>query len=347
MSETASIALVVAGAAVAIAGWWYPLTATAVFAAGIFIPGVIVGPSWSNELPNGLVPAGIAVSFLAGARLPIRASLAGLALAILAFSQGTLSGSVATLVMTVPAWAAGRVLRSRNTIAAQLDARARELEYEREAYAREQVRYERARIARDLHDLVAHNLTAIAVQAGAGRRALDADPNVTAGLLGHIESGARQAGQEITGLVQLLSNGRGVPGTGLDQLDDLVRRATATGLNIEYTLTGLGHDLPSTAADVAYHVAQEGITNALKHAPGAAIRLHLDTRTDTVAISVENGPSRAAPCDLAQAGGGFGLTGLADRLRILGGTLESGPIPDGGWRLVATMPTVAIADARS
>jgi signal transduction histidine kinase len=318
-----------------ITAWWYPLPAAAVFAAGLAIPGIVIGPRWGNEIPNSLVAAPLALSFVLGARLGGGQAAIGLLLAFAGMTTGDLTGGiVADLVMTVPAFAAGQAFRARATIVAQLDSRARDLDAEREAYAREKVRYERARIARDLHDVVAHNLSAIVVQAGAGRRALDSDPAAAAGLLANIEHSAATAGKEITSLVHLLGNE--VPTAGLGQLDELIRHAATAGLDVAYTVTGRHARVPAPVANAAFHVAQEGITNALKHAPGAPIEVRLDAGQDAVSVTVENGPRCREISGLEHAGGGFGLAGLADRVHAAGGTLDAGDRPDGGWRLAAS-----------
>jgi signal transduction histidine kinase len=282
----------------------------------------------------------VALAFTCGARLELGAGLVGLGALSLAMTGGDLSGGfVSDVVFTVPAFVAGRALRSRNAIAAQLAARARELEQERKAYTREAVRYERVRIARDLHDIVAHSVSMIVVQAGAGRRALDSDPAIAAESLRHIEAGAQQAGAEIEQLVGLLAEDPARSrGRAAQMLDELVRQAAATGLAITYRVGGADRALPAEISDVVYRVAQEGITNVLKHAPGAAIAVDLSTRRGAIAITVENGPAVAPGPGLERAGGGYGLAGLQDRVFDAGGTLCAGSTSAGGWRLAAQLP---------
>jgi len=242
-------------------------------------------------------------------------------------------------VFTIPPWAAGKVMRSRTQLAAELAVRAEELEREQDAYAREAVRYERARIARDLHDIVAHNLSMIVVQAGAGRRALDTSPATAAESLAHIESGAQQAELEIDSLAELLGGDRShSKGGGLQMLGELVKRAAATGLSVTYRLSGAHDSVPDELAQVAYHVTQEGITNALKHAPGAPITVTVHGSTPSLTIAVDNGPQSDTSPGLKDTGGTYGIQGLRDRLQPIGGSLRAGPTTNGGWRLEAELP---------
>jgi signal transduction histidine kinase len=242
-------------------------------------------------------------------------------------------------VFAVPPWAAGKVMRSRTQLAAELSVRAEELEREQDAYAREAVRYERARIARDLHDIVAHNLSMIVVQAGAGRRALDTSPATAAESLNHIESGAHQAELEIDSLIELLSrDGLHPQGGGLRMLSELVERAAATGLSVTYRLSGADDSVSSELAHAAYHVVQEGITNALKHAAGAPITVAVHTSGSRLTITVDNGPPSDTSPGLEDTGGTYGIDGLRDRLRPLGGSVQAGLRTNGGWRLQAELP---------
>ena len=318
-----------------------PLAASLVVGAAFFVPGVLIGPRWWNSLPEVLLLLLVILAYAVGAQLDGVASYIGLIAIALALSAGDLSDPVSIVVFAVPAWVAGRVVQSRTRLAQQLAERARELEQEREAFAREAVRFERARIARDLHDVVAHNVSMIVVQAGAGRRALASDPATAAEALRHIEGGAHQAELEIGQLVGLLGSDRPrSDGGGLGSLDELVRRAAAAGLSVSYRFSGAYDDLPAELSDVAYSVAQEGITNALKHASGAPIDVSVHGGGSALSITVENERSGSAQSGLEDAGGAYGIAGLRDRLRSVGGTLEAGPTNAGGWRLTAQLPRV-------
>lgn len=312
-----------------------------VVSAALFVPGVVLGASWFNQIPGavGLIP--LALSFVVGWRVNFPATV--LAVIALAFGStaGDLSGSIVSMwVFIIPAWVMGLVMRSRSRLSAQLAERGHELEREREAFAREAVRYERIRIARDLHDIVAHNLSLIVVQAGAGRRASPERPDVLAESLRHVELGAQSAREEIDQLVGLL--GDEAPGTsadiGLRQVDGLLREAAERGLSVTYAFAGSHERVPPATAQIAYRVTQEGITNALKHAPGSAIRVELDVTATELSLAVENTASLDTEARLASVGGKFGLAGLRERIEALRGTLEAGPTQSAGWRLAVRLP---------
>ena len=176
------------------------------------------------------------------------------------------------VIITAGPWAAGLVVRSRHQLTEQLTIRGGELEAERELFAAESVRYERARIARELHDIVAHGVSVMVIQASAGRRLAATDPALAAEAFDSIGEAARQAEAEISRLVELLGD-RPHPGSadGLRLIDELVARAAATGLQVTCRFTGSADGLSPAISETAYRLIQESLTNALKHAPGAPV----------------------------------------------------------------------------
>ena len=149
-----------------------------------------------------------------------------------------------------------------------------------------------------------------------------------------------QAELEIAQLVDLLGDHEpATDQTGLRALDELVRRAAATGLAVSYAFSGDDNEVSPELANAAFHVTQEGITNALKHAPGAPIRVAVHAASGGLSVVVENGPPRDTATGLEDAGGTHGINGLRDRLAVVGGELRAGPTRDGGWRLTAELPT--------
>jgi signal transduction histidine kinase len=314
----------------------YLLPVTICVSAGLLIPGVVLGASWWNSLPDALLLLPITLGFLVGWRLELRPAIVGLVALALAQTGGELSSVLlSTVVFIAPPWSIGRVMRSRTRLSALLTERATELEREREVFAEESVRYERTRIARDLHDVVAHNLSMIVVQAAAGHRTLEQHPELAAETLRNIQEGARSAGVEIAQLVALLDDdGRNADtGSGLGPLDELVRSAVASGLSVTYAFVGGNDRVAPDFAQAAYRVVQEGITNALKHAPGTAISVKVESRDTGLCVAVENGSPGGVIKPLAGVGGQFGLNGLRERIVSTGGTLEAGPTVTGGWRL--------------
>ena len=243
-------------------------------------------------------------------------------------------------ILLVPGagWGAARALREREEVARQLAERARELEEEREAHAALSVRYERARIASELHDIVAHAISVMVVQASAGQRLAARDPEATAEAFEAIADAARQAEQDMTRLVALLGD-EGAIGAApdLSLLEDLVARASGSGLDVTLRLEGEREGLPAPVVETAYRIVQEGLTNALRYAAGAAVRVLVRGDREALLVEVENAPARREVA-LAGAGTGTGLQGLRERVGSCGGTLEAGPSPAAGWRLTALLP---------
>jgi signal transduction histidine kinase len=247
------------------------------------------------------------------------------------------SGVVPALLIPAAGWGAGRALRERELIAGQLAERARELEQEREAHAALSVRYERARIASELHDIVAHAISVMVVQASAGQR-LTADPEATAETFEAIAGAAREAEQDMGRLVALLGDEKAIgPAPDLALVEELVARAAGSGLDVSLRFEGEREGLPASVTETAYRVVQEGLTNALRYAAGASAAVLVRGGREALLVEVENGPA-ADEAALAGAGMGTGLQGLRERVGASGGTLEAGPGPDGGWVLRARLP---------
>jgi len=239
-------------------------------------------------------------------------------------------------VFIVPAaWGAGRTLRDRVLIAERLQARERELELERDAYAALSVRYERARIAAELHDIVAHAISVMVVQASAGQRLATRDRAATAETFEAIAGAARDAEADLARLVALLADAPGVAGaaTDLALVDELVARANRAGLDVTLQLEGDVEDVDADAAQLVRRVVQEGLTNALRYAAGAPVTVSVRGEPGGVAVEVVNGPSSARAA-LRGAGTGNGVLGLRERI----GSVVAEPTGDGGWRLAACVP---------
>lgn len=236
---------------------------------------------------------------------------------------------------TLPPWWGGRELRKRRALVAELAERNRELDSQQDAFARLAVRRERARIARELHDIVAHHLAVIVVQAGAGR--LAAPSGIDDG--GERFRGIRNSGElalaDMARLVDVLHADSGGSGR-QDRLRLLLDQAAAGG--IELRVTPLPGDalLPAEVEDTAYRIVQEGLTNAMKHAPGSEVRVRLTATGDELEVEVSNA-GESPTSTLAALGSGMGLTGMRQRVEALGGDLDAGPDP-AGWTLRARLP---------
>ncbi|HET8820249.1 MAG TPA: histidine kinase [Thermoleophilaceae bacterium] len=245
---------------------------------------------------------------------------------------------VPALLLPGAAWGAGRALRERELVAAQLAERARELEDEREAHAALSVRYERARIAAELHDIVAHAISVMVIQASAGQRLAAHDPEATADTFDAIAGAARQAEQDMGRLVSLLGDERAIGAApDLALVEELVARASGSGLDVRLRLEGEREGWPAPLAEAAYRVVQEGLTNALRYAAGAPVWVLVRGGPRALAVEVGNAAA-AGTADLSGLGTGTGLRGLHERVGACGGTLDAGPTPDGGWLLSARLP---------
>ncbi len=245
------------------------------------------------------------------------------------------------LVFTLGPWVAGVMVRDRRRLAQQLAERARQLEAEGELLAEESVRYERTRIARELHDIVAHCVSVMVVQAYAGERLAAKGDDSASEAFGHIVDAAAQAQLEMRRLVDLLA---AEPSAGSERglaagVGELVAGAVATGLSVNLRVHGDADRLPSPIAQVAYRVIQEGITNALKHAPGASIDIVVDCAINSVHIEVVNATATGPiGSPLQTGGGGHGLAGMRDRVNVLGGDFFAGPQQDSSWRVSVRLP---------
>jgi signal transduction histidine kinase len=237
------------------------------------------------------------------------------------------------LVTAIP-WLAGAAVRSRQRLLDSLRRRTEELESERDALARLSVQRERARIAQELHDIVAHHLAVIVVQAGAGRVA-PGEGAEAAERFSRIRQSGEEALSEMERLVDLLQADREDEGRGLDVLID---QAEAAGLKLSASGPPPELTLSPDAESLAYRIVQEGLTNAMKHSPGSEVRLRIALSGDELEIELRNWGGDQ-PSSLASTGSGLGLRGLRERLQALGGSLDAAPERD-GWRLRAGIPLV-------
>ncbi len=295
-------------------------------------------------------------AYALGSYRPWRRSLIGLVTmsAGLLVAAGVGVNSFVVVAIVGP-WLCGLVVASRRDLAKQLEDRAREIEEERQLFADQSVRYERARIARELHDIVAHSVSLMVVQANAGEHLARRDPGAAAEAFASISEAARQSEAEIARLVELLdTSAPATPSTGLRIVDDLVGRARASGLRVTCQFSGDSDNLSEPAAESLYRMAQEAVTNAMKHAPGASIDIAVVGHTASVELRVVNQPALSPRSGLEDAGGGHGVAGMRERVAEMGGTFSAGPTsgagmgscrlhppppaPRGGHRLTTSAP---------
>jgi signal transduction histidine kinase len=240
------------------------------------------------------------------------------------------------LFILIP-WAAGRVVRHHRLQAARLEELAGRLAAEREERARAAVIEERARIARDLHDEIAHSVTVIAVQADAAEGALARDPKLAREPLLAIRDTARGALGELRRLLGMLREAGEpvlVPQPGLAQLEALVEQTREAGVPVELAVDGQPQQLPAGIDLSAYRIVQEGLTNVRKHAAPAQARVRLVYRPEALDLSVEDDGAGSRN----RGGSGHGLIGIRERVALYGGSVEAGPLPGRGFALRATLP---------
>ena len=243
------------------------------------------------------------------------------------------------------AWVLGDSMRYRRAYYASLEDRAARLEAERDAQAKVATAAERARIARELHDVIAHNVSVMVVQADGASYALDTDPARAREALAAISATGRQALAEMRRLLGVLRHeGDGAhsvraPQPGIGELGELLDQARGAGLPVSFTVEGDAQPLPGGVALAAYRIVQESLTNTRKHAgPVASASVLLRYSPDAVVLTIsDDGWGDLGGAALPGAPG-HGLTGMRERVAVYGGSVAAGPRPGGGFEVVATLP---------
>ncbi|WP_432972381.1 sensor histidine kinase [Dactylosporangium sp. CA-233914] len=235
--------------------------------------------------------------------------------------------------------AVGDAARNRRAYIAEVTERAQQAEQTREDEARRRVMDERLRIARELHDVVAHHIAVINVQAGAAGHVLRKDPDLVWPVLEHIRQASDTVLREIRSVIGVLrepgETDSTEPTPGLDRVPDLMANLTATGFAVAARTAGDARPLPAIVDLAAYRIVQEALTNAHRYGDGAA-ELTIAWTAETVTVEVTNRIGRSWP---AGAGGsGFGLIGMRERAAVARGTVTTGLAPDGRFRVRATLP---------
>jgi signal transduction histidine kinase len=267
---------------------------------------------------------------------------AGAVIAASEFSNSIppMPGWFSPFAILAPAGLAAATIRSARARADASARRALALEHEKEATTRAAIAEERARIARELHDVVSHHVSVMVIQAGAAGKVIDTRPDLASEALRAIEASGREAMGELRHLLGLVAplDDRLHPQPGLADLGALVGAVRAAGQPVT-----LRHDagaVPQGVDLTAYRVVQEGLTNALRYAPGASTSVELRRDGDALVVEVRN-DRPVTPVPPAAVGRGSGLVGLTERLRLHRGTLDSGRRIDGGFRITACIPIPA------
>lgn len=269
---------------------------------------------------------------------------AGAAIALLAVSRFVIgtpdSGDGFALLMAFSFWYFGRRVRIRGEYLRVLQERAEQLEREQLAEAEKAVAEERTRIARELHDIVAHQVSLMTVQAGAAKTVADKDPHTAVQAMASVEKAGRQALDELRHLLGVLRPGNEAdelgPQPGLADIPRLVEELQQAGLDVSVTLDGTDAELPARVDLSIYRIVQEALTNVLKHAgpqARAEVRISSDDRGVTIEVRDDGRGGTQLP------GSGHGIAGMRERAQLLGGSLETRPLPEGGFSVIARLPT--------
>ena len=245
------------------------------------------------------------------------------------------------------AWLLGHFVGVRRAYTARLEERTAELEQAREELARRAVTEERLRLARELHDVVAHAMSVIAVQSGVGAHVASSQPEEAAKALAAIEATSRAALEELRRLLGVLRQdsepqGDLAPVPGLADLDGLLAEVAKAGLGVRLRVEGTPSPLPAGVDLSAYRIVQEALTNVVKHAGPARAQVVVGYGDREVTVEVtDDGRGVGALAGDGRAGTGHGLIGMRERVAAFDGDLEAGPRPGGGFRVAARLPLAA------
>jgi signal transduction histidine kinase len=326
------------------------------------IAGAVVGTGWPELNALYTFIAVVVAVFSVGAYAEPRRSVVGCALVLGWFWAGALidnagrpgqrgpSDFVFVTVVFGGAWLLGRALRGRGLQAAQLQQRAAQLEADQQAQARAAVAAERARIARELHDVIAHSVSVMVIQAGAAEQLLEDTPERARGPLEAVQDTGRQTILELRRLLGILrEDGQELslaPQPGLAGLELLMEEMRLAGLSVQLRVEGQPGRLPPGIDLAAYRIIQEALTNTLRHAGPAHAEVLVRYQQHAVELEVLDDGNGPGPNNGASGASGHGLVGMRERVALYGGTLEAGPrtttkAAGTGYAVRARLPTEA------
>lgn len=323
-------------------------------AAGVVSVGIVLQTLAGPAPVAGPFVAMLIVTYSLGAHLTRWRSAVGLFVVLAGVhsyplvqpEQANLADELGNLAIFVGLWLLGRTVRLREHRADTERRRAVAAETDREAYLQQALDDERERIAGELHDLVAHGVSVMVLQAGAGRQALDRDPVRTREALLAVESTGRQALDEMHRLLGLLrrngdSSAPLEPPATLADLGSLIARIRAAGLTADAHIEGDARPLGPGVELNAYRIIQEALTNTLKHAQASQVCVRLNYRPDCLLIDIVDDGRSTAGSSRTLGGAGHGTISMRERVAMFDGDVVMGPAPDGGWRVSARLSTRA------
>lgn len=297
------------------------------------------------------IPVGVIVAlYTVAARCERPVSIRAAGWAALPITAGVIVNSsphpgsiIPELAVFAIAWVIGDNMRTRRAYLAELEARAARLEREREERDARAVADERARIARELHDVIAHNVSVMVVQASAGERVFDDDPERARESLSAVASTGRAALSELRRLLGVIRSegdtqraASYAPQPGIEQVEELVRQVRDAGLDVELSVLGRPRELPEAVGLCAYRIVQEALTNTLKHADASHAQVSVRYMADVVELLVSD-DGHGAPASGDDAGG-QGLIGMRERVALFGGELTVEPRAGRGYAVQARLP---------
>jgi signal transduction histidine kinase len=326
---------------------WLPLLAPVATTTGIAVASFFIADQLQTTA-TGVVLV-LVTAFFAGLNNERRRAIVGLAamyagaqVTTVHFSDKVYIGDVVftTLLVAAP-WAAAQVVRSRRARVVELRRRAAELVTERTAQANAAIAEERTRIARELHDVIAHSISVMTIQAGAARLLVDNEPGRAEEALARVEDTGHETLGEMRRLLGVLRqdrpDGDGLePRPSLDHVEALLTPYRQAGLDVRLVIEGTRRALPSGVDLAAYRIVQEALTNTLKHAGRACVSVRIGYERGRLELEIAD--DGKAPTTANGSGGGHGLVGMRERTAIYGGSLEAGPRAEGGFAVSARLP---------
>jgi signal transduction histidine kinase len=324
-----------------------PFTAAA---AAVALLGVFQQVAFVRNLGLFLLLAIIILVYTVGAQIPGRRAwvAAAIVLALALVAVGTTPTGVgasdyiwaAAFIVGMP-FAVGRTLRNRRALTTELGAKAARMEREREERALQAAADERARVARELHDVLAHSVSVMVIQAGAARRIAPVDREASREALRAVQASGREALAELRRMVGVMRRGEPAADThepSMEQLHELVARARAAGLPVEVRVEGERTPLPAGVDLAAYRVIQECLTNTIKHAGPAHTRVLVRYADEALEIEVSDTGRGPGASTRPQDGSGHGLVGMRERVALYDGELQAGRRRGGGFTVKARIP---------
>ena len=332
-----------------------PLAAVLVVIAAVAVTTAFGHAGLGQQDKLAVIPATLLIFYGLGAFASGRRSvwLLGLAVVVTSVNNATRSGgAIPNLVTTdvfaiVLPWALGRMVRERGVRERAYRETAERIDAGRELHAHEAAYGERARIARELHDVIAHSVSVMVIQAGAARTVMDAEPERAEASLRSVERAGREALAEMRRLLGVLDGQKDpralAPQPGLADIQALLVLTRASGLNADLLVDGEPAVLPPALDLCAYRIVQEALTNAIKHAAPASAEVRVRWGEDALELEISDDGRGAGAVN--GASGGHGIAGMRERAALHGGSVDAGPGPEGGFTVHAHLPLAAEAAA--